>query len=87
MPTTIERLVIESLLFVIAACDAAHAADVAPPVGGRMRLVPPPGATVAEDTPATFGVVFRPGEVAKGKTIKARLDGAVKIAKGSLRAR
>ena len=49
----------------------------APGLGGTtIKLEPPDGKAVAEPTPVTFGIVFRPGEIAKGKTVKAKLGDA-----------
>ena len=76
MPTIVLRLVIGSLLLAAFAAESTTAAEGGQPVGGHMRIAPPAGKTVAEATPVTFGAVFRPGDVAPGKTIRARLAGA-----------
>jgi hypothetical protein len=55
---------------------AADSARGSQPVGGRMQLAPPEGKVADGPTPVTFGVVFRPGEIGKGKAVKARLAGA-----------
>jgi hypothetical protein len=68
-------LVVGYLSLALSAGSGALAAESSRPVGGRLQLAPPAGETVAAATPVTFGVVFRPGEVAKGKTIQARLAG------------
>jgi hypothetical protein len=43
----------------------------------KIKLEPPDGKAVTEPTPLTFGVVFRPGEIPKGQTVDAKLDGVI----------
>jgi hypothetical protein len=53
----------------------ANSTEIAPPVGRRMQLAPPDGSLVLTPTPVTFGVVFRRGDIERGKTLKARMAG------------
>ena len=50
------------------------AAEAAQATG--MKLEPRDGKAITDKTPVTFGMVFRAGEVAKGKTVTAKLGGA-----------
>jgi len=75
MQKIVKRLVLAFAVLALNAANSANAAAGKPPPGG-MQLAPPEDKAVAEPTPVTFGVVFRPGEIAKGKTVKVRLAGA-----------
>ena len=72
----VHPFIIAFAVFALAAGSFPNAAVGGQPVGGSMQLAPPEGETLDEVTPATFGVVFRRGELARGKTITARLAGA-----------
>lgn len=63
----VNRFVIASTVFALAAGSSLNAAVSGQSIGGILQLVPPEGKTAAEVTPVTFGVVFRPGELARGK--------------------
>ena len=47
--------------------------------GTTIKLEPPAGKAVADPTPLTFGVTFRPGEIPQGRIVAAKL-GDVEIA-------
>ena len=71
----IHRFTIAIAVLALAAGSLTNEAVCAQPVGGPMQLAPPEGKTVNKVTPVTFGMVFRPGDLARGKTITARLSG------------